>query len=105
MEFIDTLVALRDEYKTGSFQEEVRQDETEQLLRLTAQEEIERLRGWSCPNCGEYNHQYPEPCSRCMAEFEANEVQLIAANRAREIRCVECGVVSATYVCPSCWGK
>lgn len=116
MDFLDTIVKLREEYRSGRFQEEsvVQPALSECDLHPpcgyhkgspATREELERLQHRFCPNCGEFNNHYPEPCAYCMAEFESNEIQRIAANRAREVRCVECGVISTTYVCPSCWGK
>jgi hypothetical protein len=120
MEFIDTLVVLREAYRSGKFQEESVQGERKivlgdwdalerrtasEMMRPYTREELKQLQHNFCPNCGEFNNHYPEPCSFCVAEFEADEARRVAANRARETRCVECGVVSATYVCPSCYGK
>ncbi len=113
MDFLDTIMALREEYRSGKFQEES-VSALHRALGYTqgddgwfkvSNDTVEQLRGRFCPSCGEYNRLYPEPCSFCMAEFELDDARRVAANQARETRCVECGVISTTQVCPSCWGK
>ncbi len=120
MDFLDTIVKLREEYRSGRFQEEYvlnhcvcfengnynpEYPEPCSFCRASAQEEIAYLRGKFCPSCGAFNRKYPEPCFFCMVTVAASEAQLIADNRERETRCVWCGIVNAYQVCVSCWGK